>query len=232
MLLEPSCLTYGTVFTSAQLTPWNGDEQFKEALKLIDGRTLIDVPRLWTLWNAARQVEMKVGLGQECSILEVGVYRGGSAVILAKAMETIWTDKKSPTKFYAIDTFEGLVDIGSKDSLHKNGDLKADETEVRAFIRKHALDAIVLKGIFPKAFYGYGRNIKLVHCDVDTYESTLAVIDFVKPLMLPGGMIIVDDFGFSTCAGAAKAVSMIWDSRDLICIYNLSGQAILVKKGE
>lgn len=230
MNLNPSCLNYGTVHTSAQLTPWNGDEQFKEALSLISGRTLIDVPRLWTLWNAARQTE-KIDLGLAGSVLEVGVYRGGSSVILAKAIGSIWKDRKSPTKFYAVDTFEGLVDIGPKDSAHKNGELKADETDVRAFIKQHAPDAIVLKGTFPQAFYGYGGELRLVHCDVDTYESTLGVIRFVRDLLLPGGMIIVDDFGFSTCAGAAKAVGEVWGDSDLICTYNLSGQAILTKIG-
>jgi len=246
MDLNQSCLVYDNLpKTTAQLALWNGDEPFQAALKLIQGRSLLDVPRLWTLWNAVRQVE-KINPGSGGHVLEVGIYRGGSAVILAKAIGSIlqrreiyagvreWMGEESiqkpaNPKLYLADTFEGLVDAGQKDNAHHNGDFKVDEAEVRAFLQKHAPEATILKGRFPETFMGMGGELRLVHCDVDTYESTFAVIKYTTPLLLVGGMIIVDDFGFVTCMGAAKAVSEFWSDNRLVCTYNLTGQAILTK---
>jgi len=50
------------------------------------------------------------------------------------------------------------------------------------------------------------RNLHLpfaafVHCDVDVYEATKAVLD-----AWPNAVILVDDYGTSTCKGAKQAV--------------------------
>ena len=51
--------------------------------------------------------------------------------------------------------------------------------------------------------HGKGNH---VHVDVDLYEPTLASLAFFYPRMNPGGVMVCDDYGFTTCPGATKAV--------------------------
>ena len=45
-----------------------------------------------------------------------------------------------------------------------------------------------------------------VHVDVDLYQPTRDSIDFFYPRLNPGGLFVCDDYGFTTCPGATKAI--------------------------
>jgi hypothetical protein len=49
------------------------------------------------------------------------------------------------------------------------------------------------------------RSFCFVHIDVDLYEPTLASLEFFGSRMVPGGIIVCDDYGFETCPGARRA---------------------------
>ena len=46
----------------------------------------------------------------------------------------------------------------------------------------------------------------LVHLDVDVYPITRFCLDFFGPRMVSGGVIVLDDYGTTTCEGVKKAV--------------------------
>ena len=48
--------------------------------------------------------------------------------------------------------------------------------------------------------------IHLIHLDVDVYTPIKFVLDALWPRIAPHGFILVDDYGFTTCKGAKKAV--------------------------
>ncbi|HBH79257.1 MAG TPA: hypothetical protein DDY39_05465, partial [Nitrospira sp.] len=50
------------------------------------------------------------------------------------------------------------------------------------------------------------RRFAFVHIDVDLYQPIMDSLKFFFPRLLPGGIIVVDDYGYSIFPGAKKAV--------------------------
>ncbi len=68
-----------------------------------------------------------------------------------------------------------------------------------------------------------------VHVDVDLYQPTRDAIDFFYPRLLPGGILLFDDYGFMTCPGARRAVDEHRRSSSDAFIRLPTGQAFLTR---
>ena len=89
----------------------------------------------------------------------------------------------------------------------------------------------ILEGIFPDDTGGDVKNktFRLVHIDVDIYESGKDILSWVWPRLSVGGVVVFDDFGFSTCQGITRLVHENRNARDRLAIHNLNGHAIFIK---
>ena len=59
----------------------------------------------------------------------------------------------------------------------------------------------------------------MIHLDVDVYPAIKFVLDEFWPRIARNGFILVDDYGFTTCKGAKKAVDEFFDgAKDCIKI--------------
>ena len=90
----------------------------------------------------------------------------------------------------------------------------------------------ILKGIFPDKT-GYkikNRKFRFCHIDVDTYYSTKDCLNWIWKRLVKGGVIIFDDYGYSITEGVTKIVNEHRNMKDRFFIYNLTGQAIMIKK--
>jgi O-methyltransferase len=86
-------------------------------------------------------------------------------------------------------------------------------------------------GIFPDtapADLGSTR-FRLVHVDVDVYESGRQVFEWAWPRLSVGGVVVFDDFGFSTTRGITRLCSELEARDDAVLVQNLNGHALLVK---
>jgi asparagine synthase (glutamine-hydrolysing) len=129
-------------------------------------------------------------------IVEVGVYRGGSAVELAKAGRAL----------YLYDTFTGIPHRSPYDS-HQIGDFA--ETSVEA-VQQLLPHAVVIAGIFPTSAITM-PDVAFAHLDCDQYQSVLESARYLAPLMVKGGIMWFDD---SPClAGARRAVEELFGDR-------------------
>ena len=145
------------------------------------------------------------------AIVEVGVYKGGSALRLAELNRPL----------YLYDTFTGIPCAGPYDLGHKIGDFADTSFEaVKALIPS----AHVIKGVFPLSLVAM-PPVAFVHCDVDQYESTLAVCNTMPAMMVRGGIILFDDYGTPGCPGATQAVEECFDR---ILILNWSKKALVI----
>lgn len=130
-------------------------------------------------------------------IVEVGVYKGGSAWFLNEL------GKIQCRKVYLYDTFTGIPYQGPDDN-HKVGDFGDTSYEdVRAALPS----AVVVKGIFPQSAI-YMPPIGFAHIDCDQYQSVYESAKYLKPYMLPGGVMWFDDYG--SLAGAKRAVDELF----------------------
>jgi O-methyltransferase len=130
--------------------------------------------------------------------IEVGVYRGGSAWYLAEVA------RKQERCLYLCDTFCGIPYRSPEHGdAHKVGDF-GDTSLVQ--VMECIPDAEYIVGVFPESAGSRlkGTRFAFAHIDADQYRSVSDAIETLVPLMVPGGIMIFDDYHF--LAGAKKAV--------------------------
>ena len=205
--------------------PWAADEDFGRVWGAIKANTLTDIWRSHELYQLVREVAPVVG-----DVLEVGVWRGGTGAALAAAAKR-W---KPDARVWLCDTFSGVVKAGSEDSSYDGG----EHADTSAKIVTDLLDsmnldnATILKGIFPDETGAdiEDRSIALCHVDVDVYQSAADVVAWVKPRMASGGVIVFDDYGFSSTDGVTRLVNGLRNDGDWIYLYNLNKHAVLIRR--
>ena len=115
-------------------------------------------------------------------LVEVGVYKGGTAFLLHDLAQ------RQQRKLYLYDTFTGipwksLVDV------HDIGEFS--DTSVES-VQRCCPQAIVCAGIFPASAVEMGP-VAFAHLDCDQYRSYQESIEYLSPRMVPGGIIWFDD---------------------------------------
>jgi O-methyltransferase len=188
------------------------------------GRSLLDLRRLYTLWQAVGSVRRIPG-----ALLEVGAYRGGSAFFIGRALEAM---NVSDRAFHVIDTFEGHPDFSTQDeTFHKPGQFGDTEfRDVCAFLRP--LGSITVhKGAFEEVEPGLaGISFAFAHLDVDTYVSTRNCLNFLSRTLEPGGIAVLDDFCARKCPGVEKAAIEFMSETENYHLFRMeTEQAILVR---
>ncbi len=215
---------YDTIVTGDFYAPWHLDQDFLSIYNEVTNYTLVDVYRCWELFDAVREVRKVPG-----NLLEVGVWRGGTGAILARAARK-W---KPEATVFLCDTFQGVVKAGANDATYRGGEHSDTSLLTVACLmeRLGIQDTVLLQGIFPEetAHKIPDQGISLCHIDVDVYQSAMDVLSWVEPRMRPGGMVILDDYGFSTCKGITKLINEWREHDGWRFIYNLNGHALLLK---
>lgn len=117
-------------------------------------------------------------------LVEVGVYQGGTAWHLAQVAR----DRGVPIFLY--DTFTGIPFRDDVDA-HRPGDFNDTSVE---YVRSVIPDAIVVEGVFPASIVPM-PPVAFAHIDCDQYRSIKDSIAALTPLMVPGGVMVFDDFG-------------------------------------
>ena len=146
--------------------------------------TLVSTDRLRLLWDT---VQHCLPLGGD--LLEVGVYKGGTAILLREA---------APDRaLYLYDTFAGhpYSDATRDDVNHYPGRF-ADTSEeaVRALFTDHPNPPIITAGVFP-ASAPVIPPLCFAHVDVDLYQATREACEAIWPALVLGGQLVCDDYG-------------------------------------
>ncbi|HVC00085.1 MAG TPA: TylF/MycF/NovP-related O-methyltransferase [Candidatus Dormibacteraeota bacterium] len=213
-------LLHSKLRTGATYSPWLSDQEFLKAYDAVKDFTRVDIYRCYELWSLAKQAAAVPG-----SILEVGVWRGGTGCLLALA---------APAKLvYLADTFKGVVKAGAQDTRYVGGE-HADTSEQVAWElleRTGAANARLLRGIFPEETAAWVSGpISLLHVDVDVYQSGKDVVEWVLPHLPVGAAIVFDDYGFLGCEGITRLVHEMRGSlKDFTFIHNLNGHGIFIR---
>lgn len=216
---------YGTVRPAATYSPWKKDALFQAMLASIRGFTLVDEYRCFELWKLVEQIaKLKTG-----SIIEIGAWRGGTGALIAAQARNCGIEDR----VLLCDTFTGVVKAGARDSVYRGGE-HADtsrHTVEDLVTRMHLENVEILEGIFPDQT-GHrveGMQFRFCHVDVDAYQSAKDILDWIWNKMVPGGIVVYDDYGFYGCDGITKHVEEQMMCKDRLVIHNLNGHAIVVK---
>ncbi len=218
---------YQTIHVNASYSPWFGDKQFLNIYNKIQNNTLVDIFRCYELFTLVKQTsKLKSG-----SLIEIGVFEGGTGAIIAKQAEL----NNINEKVYLCDTFDGVVKSSEYDPHYTNGEHKATKIIVETLLQNMNIqNTVILEGIFPDDTGQKVENLdfRFCHIDVDVYKSAKDIVEWIWPKMVIGGIIVYDDYGFSTCKGIATQVEEQIDLKDRIVIHNLNGHAIIIKINE
>jgi hypothetical protein len=196
---------------------WPRDEEFQKAMKPFEGRASArSLDRKWMLRELLKLVQKVEGDTAEC-----GTWRGGSSWLIAKGLGR---------PHHAFDSFEGLSQPDPKDGAHfRKGDLAISEEEFRARLAD-VPNLHVYKGWIPTRFPEVGdRRFSFVHVDVDLYQPTRDAIEFFYPRLNPGGILLLDDYGFFICPGARQAADEFFKDRPEPILEVPTGQGLVVR---
>jgi O-methyltransferase len=195
---------------------WDQEPNFNRIMQNIQ-HTLVDRVRCFMLYQFARQVAHLPG-----DIAEVGVYKGGTAKLLAKTL---------PEKqIHLFDTFQGMPPADATLDLHRQGDFA--DTSLPT-VQSHLSDCSNVRfyqGLFPSTA-GPIEHLKfsMVHVDADIYESVKACCHFFYERLERNGVMVFDDYGFPTCPGARKAADEYFSDKPDGPLYFPTGQCIVVR---
>lgn len=138
--------------------------------------------------------------------VEIGVYQGGSAQRLYEVAIA------QHRELHLFDTFNGTPNFTEGLDDHKVGD-EFSSPLAPAIIATVMPVAKVHVGIYPFTHPTGFSDVAFIHCDCDQYASYRAVIDYMWPLVVTGGILLFDDYPY--LAGAKRAVEETFDPKVL-----------------
>jgi hypothetical protein len=184
--------------------------------------TMTSWERLWALVEAVRYVHARAIAG---AFVECGVWRGGSSMAAAMAFTLVGDTTRD---LYLFDTFAGMSRPTDDDRKLVSGQGAMDKwlrtrtagegsswceasledvdanlarthypRERIRLIQGKVEDTLAVAAHIPK-------QIAILRLDTDWYESTKAELEHLFWRVMPGGVVIFDDYG--DWAGAKKAV--------------------------
>ena len=187
--------------------PAHYDDPATQILRRVAPRTMTDHAKLFGLVEATRYL---VRNGIEGDVVECGVWRGGSMQAVALTLQEFGATDRD---LHLFDTFEGMPPPSEKD---RRGDTTAQEL-LSVHDKDHRVWAVAGLDDVEEAMreVGYPRErvhfhqgmvedtipgsaperIALLRLDTDWYESTRHELEHLYARLVPGGVLIIDDYG-------------------------------------
>lgn len=168
--------------------------EFEQVYQRVSRLTIVPPDRCRALFGLACRVATLDG-----DVAEVGVYKGGTALMLAEVLPH--------RTVHAFDTFGGMPDIAGPADVHKAGDFADTSLEaVRRALAGHP-NVDLRPGLFPGTARGLeSAHFCLAHFDGDLYQSCMDFIGFFSTRMVPGGIMVFDDWDWHGCPGVNRAI--------------------------
>jgi predicted O-methyltransferase YrrM len=200
---------------------------------------IVNEARLFTMTSNARivaaidAVDFAVRRGVPGSIVECGVWRGGSVMAMIRALQRHGVEDRD---VYLFDTFTGMTkpsdaDVSDYDPPALATWQESEANDQRAwdwafapevFNLESVRDVILATGYPEQRLHfvegpvedtlpaGAPESIAVLRLDTDWYESTLHELIHLYPRLSTGGVLIVDDYGH--WKGARQAVDEYFSS--------------------
>jgi len=189
-----------------------------ETIRSVRAYTMTSVARQWALINAVRYAVHAQIAGD---IVECGVWRGGAAMAAAL---TLLGEGSGERRLWLYDTFAGMTepvaDSDGSAAVHEwrrrrrsdgeNDWCRASLEDVRTNMERTGYPAgriRYVRGPIEQTLRDPANvpdRIAVLRLDTDWYESTRVELEQLYPHLAPGGVLIIDDYGY--WQGARKAV--------------------------
>ena len=181
------------------------------------------------------------------AIVECGVWRGGSMMAISRALLELGAADR---ELWLYDTFEGMTEPGEHDRTADGraadtwisnerstptgattGVFGASQAEVGANLARTGYPPSLLRfvqgPVEETLLVDRPQQLALVRLDTDFYESTRAELEALYPLLAPGGVLILDDYGY--WLGARRAVDEYFRDNPAL-LLRIDGSARIIIK--
>jgi hypothetical protein len=158
-------------------------------------------------------------------IVECGVFKGMSLLTFTKLVE-ILCPGDTLKRVVGFDTFEGFPNLSEKDgqpnvqrgkvlggwnagdflpTLERAIDITQRDSMIPRFKRVELVKGDVCETIPAYVQKNPGLRIALLHLDLDLYEPTLTALKYLYPLVVAGGVVLLDEYAMDGFPGESAA---------------------------
>lgn len=191
-------------------------------------RELLPIPNwhwnLGTILWAVQQVRDLPG-----DFVELGVFKGHTTLFAAEYLGFAdW-----PRRWVLYDTFDGIpddqVDAGwSETNRIYKGTFSFEEVRDRF---AHIPNIEVIQGRVPEILVGTcPEQISFLHMDLNNAAAEIAALDALFERIVPGGVIVFDDYMWWVSRAQYKAEKAWFDRRGIVVLPLPTGQGVFVKR--
>ncbi len=202
--------------------------------------TMVEVERCYALYQSVQYIIRNNIPGD---FVECGVWKGGSAMLMALTLAAAGIADR---KIYLYDTFEGMAKPGEMDGEDEKAEWESykvtdtfskmcyapiEEVKVNMISTGYpASNIILVKGKVEDSVPAtISANISLLRLDTDWYDSTKHELQYLYPLLVKNGVLLVDDYG--AWQGARKAVDEYFSDQGVVFLHRIDWTGRLLIKG-
>jgi O-methyltransferase len=204
---------------AARLTPFRGRArvdftEVERSIYLKSAMHLCGGPE--AIVSLIRAIEYVVQNRIPGAFVECGVFMGGNIEVMIRALQNLRVDDRD---IYLYDTFAGMPQPDPRDDVGLGGVMKtsweAHRTEADGLSGSNWMRATVetvreridplgypaerlhfVKGMVEDTIPGVAPDqIAILRLDTDFYSSTKHELEHLYPRLMPGGILIIDDYG-------------------------------------
>lgn len=228
VLCQPFTYTHNGLYTMHGAS-FMDDPAFQRAFKEAEVATNWSHPAPWrcyvNAWAATHATKLKGDL------IECGVYLGFTSRLLCSMIDIDSTGKR----FHLVDSYEGLdcenlteaerkVGMATK-NLHFHDLLPGVE---KAFAKFKG--ARIVKGYVPQILPEVDAEaVAYLHIDMNYVHPEIAAAEYFWERMVPGAVIVLDDYGFRKHVEQRKAFDEFARQRGTLVLPLPTGQGLIVK---
>ena len=197
-----------------EIRRWLKDRSIKQQLKRSDGRTQFwsDLAKQCANRSLIQLLESTLSLPGD--VIECGVYRGASLMQISHAIKENHSDKR----VFGLDSFEGFPEdsVSATDvaagrwysRLQKKFRFCADTPgHLRMIADAFDLNIELVRGYFCNTLPRFQKHsFCFIHLDVDLYLSYKECLEGLYDQLVPGGVIVFDEWDCAKWPGATLAI--------------------------
>jgi len=181
--------------------------------------------RLHTLTWAAKKA-----LSVEGDFVECGVFKGFCSDVILKYLDF----GGLPRQAYLYDTFAGLPEKTSTREERQAWDYSMHDPEKTYNDVRKKFSAYrnvnIVRGIVPDSFgVAVPDKIAFLHIDMNSEQAEVLALEHLFDKVVPGGVIVLDDFGWMCNANQMTAETRFMNSRGHSILEMPTGQGVVIK---
>jgi predicted O-methyltransferase YrrM len=202
-------------------TGFLSDQHFLDAV-MSASPTLQEQSCLWRTHTLAWAAKSCAGLAGD--FVECGTYRGYSAHVVMNYLGWNTLSKR----YFLYDLFDPAGTAGEGERLPDHSPRLYEEVCAR-YAGFQGVN--VIRGKVPDSFaQACPERIAFLHLDLNNAQAESAALEYLFERLVPGAILILDDYGWATYADQQAAADAFAASRNHAILELPTGQGMLIKR--